>query len=72
MKREYIIAGILLAIPTLVLLPVEYYNVKNPEISGLPFFYWYQLVWLGFATVLYLVAVVFIGKAEEDKGGRTA
>ncbi|MDQ1720693.1 MAG: hypothetical protein QOI26_427 [Pseudonocardiales bacterium] len=46
-------AGILLAVPIIALLWVPIYARKDPELWGIPFFYWYQMVWViacGFCT----------------------
>lgn len=48
-----IAAGVLLAIPIIALLWVPFYARKTPELWGIPFFYWYQMVWViacGFCT----------------------
>jgi uncharacterized protein DUF3311 len=36
----------LLLIPLLGLLIPPLYNQSDPELIGLPFFYWYQLAWV--------------------------
>ena len=46
-------AGILLALPIVALLWVPIYARKDPEVWGIPFFYWYQMLWViicGFCT----------------------
>ena len=43
----------LIAIPTLLALPVPLYNRIEPTLFGLPFFYWYQL-----AIVVLMIVVV--------------
>ena len=45
----------LLLIPLLGTLIVPRYNTRDPELFGLPFFYWYQMVWI---PVSVLVTVV--------------
>ena len=35
---------------------VPYYNRSAPEIAGIPFFYWYQLVWIVLGAVILLAA----------------
>jgi hypothetical protein len=42
---------LLLLVP-LVLLWVPFYNRIEPQFAGIPFFYWYQLVWIPIAVVL--------------------
>ena len=38
--------NLLLAIPFVALLWVPFYNSIEPAIWGVPFFYWYQFVWV--------------------------
>ncbi|MCL5881611.1 MAG: DUF3311 domain-containing protein [Candidatus Thermoplasmatota archaeon] len=66
MDQRYVIAGLLLAIPTAVLLAVPMYNRMNPQLLGLPFFYWFQAVWLVIAAVLYVTAGLLITSREKD------
>jgi len=66
MKIKYFIAGILIVIPTIVLAMVPLYNHAKPVIAGLPFFYWFQTVWLAIAAIFYVFAAFLISK---EKGG---
>lgn len=45
---------LLLLIPYLAMMWVPSYNRIEPQIAGIPFFYWYQLAWivLGAAVML--------------------
>jgi hypothetical protein len=47
---------LLLLLPYIAMMWVPFYNRIEPEIAGVPFFYWYQLVWivLGAAVMLPL------------------
>jgi hypothetical protein len=36
----------LLLIPLAGVLIPTIYNVRDPELAGVPFFYWYQLLWV--------------------------
>ncbi|NON61600.1 DUF3311 domain-containing protein [Acidianus sp. RZ1] len=39
-----------------------FFDKVNPSLGGLPFFYWYQIVMLVVASVLYaLVSIIFKG-----------
>lgn len=68
MSKNYLftVAGILIAIPTIVLAVVPLYNHSDPVFLGLPFFYWFQMIWLVIATILYSFASLLISKV---KGG---
>ncbi|MCL5430400.1 MAG: DUF3311 domain-containing protein [Candidatus Marsarchaeota archaeon] len=59
-KPKDIIAAILLLIPFAVYFNVPFYNVVNPVLGGLPFFYWFQIVMLPISAVLFLIAAVLI------------
>ena len=50
---------LLFLIPFVAVLWVPFYNAVEPQLGGVPFFYWYQLAWilLGAAVVL-LVHVI--------------
>lgn len=56
MDQDYVVAGLLLAIPTIVLLILPMYNIENPTLFGLPFFWWFQGLWLFLAAFMYLIA----------------
>lgn len=56
MDMDYLAAGLLLIIPTAVLLALPLYNRENPTLLGLPFFYWFQGLWLFVAALMYVVA----------------
>lgn len=43
---------IVLLIPFVGLLWVPFYNGREPELFGFPFFYWYQLLWVPITAFL--------------------
>ncbi|BAF87021.1 MULTISPECIES: DUF3311 domain-containing protein [Azorhizobium] len=46
----------LLLLPFIGLLWVPFYNFKEPQLLGFPFFYWYQLLWVPLTSLLtYIV-----------------
>lgn len=47
----------LLLLPYIAMLLVPSYNRVDPRLFGIPFFYWYQLLWVGLSTVV--IAIVF-------------
>jgi len=51
-------ARLLLLLPFLSMLWVASYDRVSPEIAGIPFFYWYQLLWILIAAVL--IAFVYL------------
>ena len=52
---------LLLLIPFIALLIPQFYNATSPEFAGIPFFYWYQLLWIILTGVL--MGVVYLLKA---------
>ncbi len=66
MNKKYFLAGILILIPIVVLAIVPLYNHAGPDFLGMPFFYWFQTLWLIIAAVLYVFASILISKV---KGG---
>ncbi len=59
---KYIGAGILLVIPFIVYFAIPTYNKVQPELGSLPFFYWYQTLWLAISTILFSIAALIIAK----------
>ena len=60
-KRDSkIAAAVCLLIPFIVYFDVPFYNMVNPEIGGLPFFYWFQLAMLPVSAVLFIIAAYLI------------
>ncbi len=45
----------LLALPFIAVLWVPFYNSVEPNLGGLPFFYWYQLLWVLISSVVVYV-----------------
>ncbi|HJW20373.1 MAG TPA: DUF3311 domain-containing protein [Candidatus Nitrosotalea sp.] len=54
-KIRYVVLALLVLIPSFVNLGVPIYNRETPELFGLPFFYWFQTLWLVACTGFYLV-----------------
>ncbi|MBW4047801.1 MAG: DUF3311 domain-containing protein [Proteobacteria bacterium] len=48
---------ILLAIPCVAVLAVPFYNTLEPSLFGIPFFYWWQLIWVPVSGVF--IAIVY-------------
>ncbi|MDE2094931.1 MAG: DUF3311 domain-containing protein [Burkholderiales bacterium] len=48
---------ILLAIPCVAVLVVPWFNTLEPALFGIPFFYWWQLVWVPLSGVF--IAIVY-------------
>jgi hypothetical protein len=48
-------ANLLLLIPLIGTLFPMFYNRDSPRLGGMPFFYWYQLVWIPISVTVTLV-----------------
>jgi hypothetical protein len=57
---------LLLLIPVFALIFPGVYNRETPTIFGFPFFYWYQLAWVVFATIV-LGIVYKLRKTPNDR-----
>ena len=64
------IAGILIAIAIIMPLIVPLYAFAEPSLWGMPFFYWYQLLWVFIASGLLGIAYLIMRK--EDRRRREA
>ncbi|MGI0082029.1 MAG: DUF3311 domain-containing protein [Nitrosopumilaceae archaeon] len=54
-KARHVILVTLILFPSIIALYTPFYNVASPDLYGLPFFYWFQTVWLVVGTASYLV-----------------
>ena len=51
----YVISGILITLGIVVPLLVPTYAQADPALFGIPFFYWYQMLWVfGDAVILWI------------------
>ena len=48
-------ARLLLLIPFIAVLWVPFYNSLQPTLAGVPFFYWYQLLWIILGAVIIII-----------------
>lgn len=54
-KRRFRLLYLLLLVPYAAMLWVPSYNRIDPELAGIPFFYWYQLLWIVLGAVVLLI-----------------
>ncbi|MFI5313811.1 MAG: DUF3311 domain-containing protein, partial [Candidatus Dormibacteria bacterium] len=66
----YVISGILLVIAIAVPLIVPIYARSEPALWGIPFFYWYQMLWVLIDSVLLWICYALI--VREDRRRRAA
>jgi hypothetical protein len=50
--RRVLWARLLLILPFIAMLWVSSYDSVEPTVAGIPFFYWYQLLWILIGAVL--------------------
>jgi hypothetical protein len=62
-----VIAGVCLFIPFVTTLWVGSYDSVEPTFIGIPFFYWYQMLWVPLATVLTCVAYVLVRREQKAR-----
>jgi len=70
-KATRIILAVLILIPSTVNLLVPLYNKEMPDIMEIPFFYWFQTIWLVVCSGFYLTFAFFMKKEEEEEEGKT-
>ena len=56
--------NLLLIIPFIALLWVPFYNSFEPAIWGIPFFYWYQFLWV----ILTSILIIWVHARTESSG----
>jgi hypothetical protein len=59
-----VLAAMCLAAPFVALLWVPSYAKEGPTLSGMPFFYWYPLLWVPASVVLMLVAYALLRRGN--------
>lgn len=60
MAQRFRIVRFLLLVPYLALIWVPFYNRALPQIAGIPFFYWYQLLWIPLSAAV--LGVVYLAE----------
>lgn len=58
---------ILLIIPFIATLWVPFYASEDPTFYGIPYFYWYQFLWVAISAVLTGI-VYFATKKSNEEG----
>jgi Protein of unknown function (DUF3311) len=51
---------LLLLVPFIALLWPPFYNTYDPRFFGIPFFYWYQMLWI-ILTALLTIILYLVG-----------
>ena len=59
---------LLLAVPCVAVLVVPFFNRVEPQLWGIPFFYWWQLLWVPLSGVfIALVYRMVVVKRDGDE-----
>ena len=66
----YVVSGILLAVGIVMPLIVPLYAREDPRLFGIPFFYWYQMLWVFIDA--FLLWIVYLVMTREDRRRRAA
>ncbi|MFJ4187654.1 MULTISPECIES: DUF3311 domain-containing protein [unclassified Kitasatospora] len=64
---ERVLAGLALLVPIVAMLWVSSYDKTDPAVSGVPFFYWYQLLWVPVSAVFTVAAYLLINRDEKAR-----
>ena len=64
-RRRPRLAGVLLVVPVVALLCVPAYDRADPRVLGVPFFYWYQLMWIPLAVACMGAAALLLPADRE-------
>ncbi|MEV7118466.1 DUF3311 domain-containing protein [Kitasatospora griseola] len=59
-----VLAGLCLLVPIVVVLWVPSYSKTDPALGGMPFFYWYQLMWVPLSAVFTTSAYLLLRRDE--------
>jgi hypothetical protein len=55
---------LLLLIPYVAMIWVSSYNRAEPALGGIPFFYWYQLMWIFISSGLTLIVHLAVNRGR--------
>ena len=63
-------AGVCLLIPIVALMWVGSYDKETPRLSGIPFFFWYQFLWVFITSGLTYAAhrLILAARGQRDDG----
>ena len=70
-KGLLVAAGGLLLIPIVALLWGSSYNQETPRIAGIPFFFWYQFLWVFICAGMTYAAHRLVLAARKPRAGTT-
>jgi hypothetical protein len=68
-RGPYTAAGILIVIGIVAPLLVPFYARKEPELFGMPFFYWYQMLWVFIEAFLLWMTYLIVTREDRRRRG---
>ena len=66
-SARFVILALLILIPAIINLTTPLYNRIEPELFGIPFFYWFQTLWLVVCSGFYLAFAHLINEGKEKE-----
>jgi hypothetical protein len=66
-RRRFRLVHLFLIVPYVAVLWVPFFNRISPSIAGVPFFYWYQMLWIALGALMLLP--VFVVEERDGKSG---
>jgi hypothetical protein len=63
----YLLVGALLLVTMVALLAVPSYSHLTPSLGGIPFFYWYTVMWLLINAALQTIAYQILARVGRRK-----
>lgn len=65
-----VVIGLCLFVPFVVLMWVSSYSRTEPALIGLPFFYWYQMLWVVLSAAMTMLAYKLVKRDEAARRAR--
>ena len=67
----YWLVGLLLLVPIVMPLLVNVYAKEEPTLGGVPFFFWYQFMWIPLAALITTICYRIVSRQErrDHQGG---
>ncbi|MGD0190333.1 MAG: DUF3311 domain-containing protein [Rhizomicrobium sp.] len=66
-RRRFRLVHLLLIVPYAAILWVPSYDRTEPALAGIPFFYWYQMLWIALGALLLLPVYLAEERDEASK-----
>ncbi|MBS0279640.1 MAG: DUF3311 domain-containing protein [Proteobacteria bacterium] len=70
MRRNFHPIYLWIVVPFVALLWVPFFNRTTPEFFGIPFFYWYQMLWTVLGSLCIVPVYLFKKRQRANKNPR--